>query len=230
MKIDIHCHSYYSDGLSSPRQIAREIARKKLDGFSLTDHETTKGWQEAKETAKELGLLFVEGEEIKTKQGDILALFIKEEIKGKGKDVLEVIKEIKKQEGIVVIPHPFHFYLRFKDDVKKYLSFIDALEVLNGRSFLKKPDLKALKLAQEKNISQAGGSDCHYFKEAGSAYTLIEDVQNLGEFKKGILEKRSKAQGEKAPLRYLVFRSFCWFRFNKIYKNFSSVYEKKIKK
>jgi len=69
MKIDLHCHSYYSDdGISSPEKLIKMALKKGLDGIALTDHDTTKGWKEAAEVAKKLNAVLIWGEEIKIKK------------------------------------------------------------------------------------------------------------------------------------------------------------------
>ena len=64
MKVDLHNHSYYSDGALSPREVVRLASRAGCDLFSLTDHDTTNGLVEAKLEADKLGLNLVNGVEI----------------------------------------------------------------------------------------------------------------------------------------------------------------------
>lgn len=67
-RYDLHTHSYLSDGTTSPTEIAEEVARAGLTGFALTDHDTTEGWNEAREASARLGLDFIPGVEITTKR------------------------------------------------------------------------------------------------------------------------------------------------------------------
>lgn len=64
---DLHTHSTFSDGTTSPAEIAREAARIGLAGFALTDHDTIDGWGEAREAAAAAAVDFVPGIEITTK-------------------------------------------------------------------------------------------------------------------------------------------------------------------
>lgn len=64
MRIDLHTHSIASDGTETPADVARSAQAAGLDVFALTDHDTTAGWQEAGDTAVELGIAFVPGMEI----------------------------------------------------------------------------------------------------------------------------------------------------------------------
>lgn len=218
MKIDLHTHSYYSDGLSSPTKLVEEAFKKGLDGIALTDHQTTRGWTEAEKRAKELGICFIPGQEIKTKQGEVLALFIKEEIKPQNYTLDEVITKIRKQGGIVIFPHPLCIKGAKKKTIEKYNQNIDGLEILNARWPGTKAEKRAFSLAQKYSLATTGGSDAHYFKEVGWAYTVAQEARNVEEFKKAILEKKVYAQGKKAPLRYLVFRIFFWTKLFHLWK------------
>jgi len=62
--VDLHLHSTASDGVVSPTEIAREVASRGLRGFSLTDHDTVDGVEEAAAEADRLGLEFLVGAEL----------------------------------------------------------------------------------------------------------------------------------------------------------------------
>ena len=64
MKADLHNHSYYSDGVLSPREVAKLASEAECDLFALTDHDTTDGIAEAQLEADKLNLNLVNGVEI----------------------------------------------------------------------------------------------------------------------------------------------------------------------
>ncbi len=64
MKADLHNHSYYSDGVLSPRELVEESNKAGCDLFSLTDHDTTEGIIEAQLEADKLELTLINGVEI----------------------------------------------------------------------------------------------------------------------------------------------------------------------
>ena len=64
MKVDLHNHSYYSDGVLSPSQVVKLASEAECDLFSLTDHDTTNGVSEAQLEADKLKLNLVNGVEI----------------------------------------------------------------------------------------------------------------------------------------------------------------------
>ncbi|HOS87933.1 MAG TPA: PHP domain-containing protein [Candidatus Pacearchaeota archaeon] len=205
MKIDLHCHTYFSnDGISSPEKIIKQALLKGLDGVAITDHETSAGWAEAQKAGQKLGAQIILGEEIKTKQGDVLAIFIQQQINGKGKDARLVINEIKKQGGLAIIPHPYQGHEKFKDDLKNYLDIIDGLEVFNARLPFRSADQKAFQFAKQHNLAMTAGSDAHFYKGAGEAYTECQ-AKTLEEFKNELKNKKSATGGKKASLFYLIF-------------------------
>lgn len=66
-RYDLHTHSVHSDGTTTPAAIAEEAASIGLAGFSLTDHDTVEGWDEAREASRLLGIEFLPGMEVTTK-------------------------------------------------------------------------------------------------------------------------------------------------------------------
>jgi len=64
MKVDLHNHSYYSDGVFSPSKVVRLADEAGCDLFALTDHDTTDGLNEARQTADKLSVDLVSGVEI----------------------------------------------------------------------------------------------------------------------------------------------------------------------
>ena len=64
MKVDLHNHSYYSDGLFSPSEVVEYADEAGCDLFALTDHDTTDGLSEAKQMADKLSVDLVSGVEI----------------------------------------------------------------------------------------------------------------------------------------------------------------------
>ena len=70
------------------------------------------------------------GEEVDTNFGDVLTYYLSKEIKVH--DFFSVVDEVKKQNGLISIPHPFRVSinpkLRFKYPIEKIKSKIDVLK------------------------------------------------------------------------------------------------------
>ncbi len=48
-RVDLHLHTTCSDGLKSPEDIIKEVKRKNLTAFAITDHDSIKGFLEARD-------------------------------------------------------------------------------------------------------------------------------------------------------------------------------------
>lgn len=62
--IDLHVHSYVSDGTDSPSEIIRMAKRKKIKAIALTDHDTIEGIEEAELEAEKQNVDFLKGIEL----------------------------------------------------------------------------------------------------------------------------------------------------------------------
>lgn len=67
MRIDLHTHSTASDGTQPPADVVASAQEAGLDVVALTDHDTTAGWDEARDAALALGMTLVRGTEMSTR-------------------------------------------------------------------------------------------------------------------------------------------------------------------
>ncbi|MGB7001848.1 MAG: PHP domain-containing protein [Halobacteriota archaeon] len=173
MKYDLHIHSKYSsDGVLELEKIIKIATKRGLNGIAITDHNTIKGGLKAKKYETDDFKVIV-GSEIMTERGEIIGLFLEEEIKSK--DVQDVISEIDEQNGITVIPHPFDelrhsAFHPAEEDAK----FIDCIEGFNSRCIYQKYNKKAVEFAMKHNLTITAGSDAHFSNEIGNAGIIAE--------------------------------------------------------
>lgn len=200
MKIDLHCHTHYSyDALSSPHTLIKKASQRGLDGIAVTDHDNCNAWEEAIKAGKELNMKIILGEEITSNRGDILGLFLQKEIQMKYGEPLDIIKEIHKQGGLAIIPHPFHIPEHFRDSLEKYIGVIDGIEVFNARRPFSYADKKALNFARKHNLITTAGSDCHIHFACGDAYAEC-GANSLEEFKQKLLNRDVITKGKKSSI------------------------------
>ena len=103
-KIDLHTHSIISyDGGITEKQYRKILEMGILDYVAITDHNETRF---AGIMQKKFGDKIIIGEEIKTKEGEIIGLFLKKTI-ASGQSTEETAAAIHLQGGLVYIPHPF---------------------------------------------------------------------------------------------------------------------------
>ena len=61
---DLHAHSTASDGTLSPAELMQHAHAAGVNVMALTDHDTTAGIAEARDTATQLGMDFIPGIEL----------------------------------------------------------------------------------------------------------------------------------------------------------------------
>jgi len=197
-EIDLHVHSKYSyDSLLKPEKIVKGAKRKGLSGIAITDHGTIQGGLSAKKYDIE-DFITITGTEIRTEIGDIIGLFLNEEIKSN--EIWGVIDEIKDQGGLVILPHPFrgHDWKKIDNDL---FEKIDAIEGYNARTGMGK-NRQAQKFAKEHRLPITAGSDAHFYGEIGLARTFIKDVSSEEGIRKSIARGRTRINGVEAPLYF----------------------------
>ncbi len=64
MPADLHVHTFFSDGTSSPEDVVRLASAKKIGVISVTDHDTVEGYLPAKEEGYACGVEVIPGIEL----------------------------------------------------------------------------------------------------------------------------------------------------------------------
>ena len=200
IKLDLHMHSEYShDSKSRIKSIIKRAKKIGLDGIAITDHEEFKGAQLAAEKAKDI--IIIKGQEIDTEYGDIIGLFLKKKINTK--KFLEVVSEIKKQKGIVVLPHPARFHILTEDVLRE----IDLVEIFNARVGRGENEM-AKGLANKIGKFAIAGSDAHFLFEIGNGITILEvKDKSTSSLKNAMLKGNIEIRGHRSNkfLRGFVF-------------------------
>lgn len=71
-KVDLHTHSYYSDGVSSPAQVVKDTLKTGVQVYALSDHDTTQGLEEARAACEASSIDFIPAVEVSTQEHDHL--------------------------------------------------------------------------------------------------------------------------------------------------------------
>lgn len=174
IRADLHNHSHYSpDSIASPDAIVRRAVERGLNVIAVTDHNTTRGGHVVQELAAKRGaaLRVVVGEEVKTRDGEILGLFLTEDIP-RDLPAMETIERIHAQGGVAGAPHPFDPFrsgLHF-DVLEEIATSLDFIECLNARMIRSKPNDQAREFATTRNLPMSAASDAHSPREIARAY------------------------------------------------------------
>lgn len=198
MKADLHIHTTYSDGVSTPEEIVDSAIEKGIKCICITDHDETKGALKAIKYAYDKDILVLPGIELLSSSGDILGINIKKVIPSY-LSAKETIKEIKKQGGIAVIPHPFNKPINSFWGGEEILNFIkpDAIEAFNASVFFSSSNRKAFNFSKKNNFSFTAGSDAHRKEFIGRGYIEISDkISNEKDLISAIMQREAKPKGK----------------------------------
>jgi predicted metal-dependent phosphoesterase TrpH len=207
MKIDCHCHTIYSkhafwgfDALNTPQDMIKAAIKRGVDGIAITDHDTVKGGLVAKKVARRFkNFVIIVGSEIKTREGEIIGLNIKENV-APNMTIEETVEKIHDLGGIATAAHPFGNYVFRRCAGKKSL-VADAIEVYNS-TLTKGQNKKALELAELFKKPVTAGSDSHSCREVGKAGIIVN-----GDPIEDILNRKARIFGSHISLFEIVNRS-----------------------
>jgi len=182
-KADMHIHSLASDGTASVARILEHVERNTdLDVIAIADHERIEGAVECRRLALELRgrVEVVVGEEVTTRSGHLLGLFLMERLKRNQR--LEItVAEIHEQGGLAIVPHPFsaftlgmrkHAIMRVHES-RDPLVYWDALEGFNPSTAGRYGRAATARLAAELGLPLVGNSDAHTLDTIGTGRTLF---------------------------------------------------------
>jgi predicted metal-dependent phosphoesterase TrpH len=117
------------------------------------------------------------GEEIKSASGDIIGLFLKEEVPP-GLLPVETARRVKDQGGLVVVPHPF---CRLRPTTLKrraleeILPLVDLIEGFNSHTVFYGDNSKGAEFARQHSVPIVASSDSHSALELGNTFTEINE-------------------------------------------------------
>jgi glycosyltransferase involved in cell wall biosynthesis len=181
--VDLHMHTDHSPDCATPVDALLDTAQRVgLGAIAVTDHNEISGALEARERAN--GIKVIVAEEVKTAdQGEVIGLFIEEKIP-RGMTLQETIAEIRRQGGLVYVPHPFDRMHAVPDyeHLLDVVSDIDAIEVFNPRVAFSAFNEEAARFAAKYRIVAGAGSDSHVVQGLGSVKIRMRDFDGPEEF------------------------------------------------
>lgn len=183
--VDLHMHTDHSGDCATPVEHLLATARDVgLGAIAVTDHNEVSGAFEAASKADDFGVKIIIGEEVKTAaQGEVIGLFLQEKIP-RGLTLEETVAEIKRQGGLVYVPHPFDRMHSVPDyeHLLKILDDIDAIEVYNPRVAIGSFNEESERFAAKYQIVRGAGSDSHVAAGLGSVRIRMRDFDGPDEF------------------------------------------------
>lgn len=173
--VDLHCHTRASfDCLSAPGAVVRAAFERGLTHLAITDHDRIDGALEARRQAP-AGLTVIVGEEVRTRDGDLICLFLERAIPP-GLSAEQTVVAAREQGALVGIPHPFD---RLRGSLLRDTRMdslgraVDWVETHNAR-LIGRGNERAVQYAGELGLPGVAVSDAHSILEVGVAYTVLE--------------------------------------------------------
>ena len=186
--VDLHCHTSWSpDSLSRPERVARVAAERGLTHLAVTDHGRIEGALAARDGAP-AGLYVIVGEEISTREGDLVGVFLERPVPN-GLSAAEAAAAVHEQGGLVGLAHP---YDRFRgstlagarrngdakggpstDAIDALAPLVDYVESFNARVPLGSANERAAEWALGHRIPGVAVSDAHTLFEVGISYVVV---------------------------------------------------------
>lgn len=182
-RADVHIHSLASDGVSSVAEILDAAERAGLDVISITDHERIDAAQAAQRMAESQGLrvAVIVGEEITTRGGHLVGLFLRERIRPL-QSLAASVAQVHDQGGIAIVAHPLVPYplcasagsIRGLLDRADPRFHPDAIEAFNPTTAGMRWTRRVPAFVTETGRAAIGSSDAHRATDLGQAVTLFE--------------------------------------------------------
>jgi predicted metal-dependent phosphoesterase TrpH len=188
LRVDLHLHSHFShDGQSSLQQLIDRARECGIDRLALTDHNTVEGALELARIAPSLAIV---GEEAKTREGEVIGLFLTGRLPPfvPAEEVMDLVHSMG---GLVYIPHPLdpnrsHFRA---ERIVELADRIDIIETYNPWCDAA-ANSAAARLAQDLGKVSATGSDAHAAEELGRTWMEIDDYSGAVDFLEKLRDAR----------------------------------------
>jgi predicted metal-dependent phosphoesterase TrpH len=180
-RADLHIHTLASDGVASVEDVLRyasEVAR--LDVIAITDHERIDAAVAARRLAQARGLDLevIVGEEVTTRGGHLVGLFLSERIRPWG-SLRDAVARVHDQGGLAIVAHPLVPYplcasagaiRRLLDEADPHYH-PDAIEAFNPTTARMPWSRRVPAFAAATGLTPVAASDAHRVEAVGRAVT-----------------------------------------------------------
>jgi len=169
------------DCASKLEDIISRCIEKNINCIAVADHGTVEGAIKLKSIAP---FPVIIAEEILTPYGEIMGMFLTETIPSNS-TVEETIRQIKKQNALVCVPHPFDKIRASAiggDLLASIIDQVDIIEVFNARNHTPGSNNKTRQVALKHNKLCSAGSDAHHIEEIGNVFIDMKEFNNKEEF------------------------------------------------
>ncbi len=203
-RADLHIHTLASDGVSSVAEILDQAQnRAHLDVIAITDHERVDAAHAARAMALARGIQVevIVGEEVTTRSGHVVALFIERRIRPWG-SLRSTVAKIHEQGGLAIIAHPLVPYplcasarsIRRLLDEQDAIFHPDGIEAFNPTTAGTRWGGRAPQFVADTGVAAVGASDAHRAEHVGQALTTFAGT-SADELRTAIVERKTGWEG-----------------------------------
>lgn len=218
MSVEFDLHTHSSQGSACSRMLVCDLVqaacKKGLNGVCITDHDYCWDPRELAKLHHESGVQVYSGVELSTPVGDILVYGVHQPLLHLRGDLSKLAAEVKELGGVMVVAHPFRIEYGLSTlsreerglepinvytlSKKSVFSYVDILEVYNGRSSWKEIQA-AKKAAMILGKKGTGGSDAHSILSVGSCvtvfdYPVVNEAQLVTQLRNGSFHAKKKEE------------------------------------
>ena len=187
VRVDMHSHTMFSgDSTTTLDEIVESVVEAGIDVLCVTDHNAIEGAVRLQRELEGDGICrVIVGEEVRTHTGEIIGLFLTERISF-GDNAIDTAAQIRKQGGVMYVPHPFDPMRRNLTEASLIelsdLGLVDAIEAHNSKTSLQSLNKRAREFGESRGLALGAGSDAHVPHALGSAYVEMPDFDGPTEF------------------------------------------------
>jgi predicted metal-dependent phosphoesterase TrpH len=208
LKFDMHLHSWYSsDSVIDPGLIIRLWKKKHILPL-VCDHNTLAGskvvFEEITRMSPEIPVILAE--EIMTREGEIVGLFLDEEIPT-SLSAEETLDRIREQGALSLVPHPFCSYRSSAiqwDTLREIVDRVDIIEGYNARVLADEENRMARAFATEHHKPVSVGSDAHTSFELGRCFIELPPFTEPMELMEGLKQASIRFRMMHPSIHYLT--------------------------
>lgn len=206
--LDLHVHSWFSsDAVTDPASIIRLWEKKGILSL-VCDHNTIAGaeavYRELNRRSGDIPLIL--SEEITTAQGEIIGVFLTEEIPA-GLSAEETLDRIREQGAVSIVPHPFCSYRSSalcRGTLYDTIGRVDILEGYNARIIRSGENEMAQECAARYGKPVSVGSDAHTPLELGRCFMEMAPFSGPKEFLASISDASVRFRAMHPAVHYLT--------------------------
>lgn len=219
--VDLHFHSHYSDGASSPQAIVEKAEQLGI-GIAITDHNSIDG---ALALDRQSAVLNIPGIEITSREGAHILLYFytvrslkqffdadvqpflgRDRMSSIALSMEEIIRRARPYDALIIFPHPFSAMytgicnpMFSQERQQELLASVDGVEVINAGN-LTKWNMKCTVLGFNLNKAMTGGSDGHNLYQMGRAVTCAVTPPDRIAFLDAIKAQNNRIVGKEINL------------------------------